>query len=132
MSASLKQPLKVFLVEDSPILVDRLRALFSTIDGVSQVGHAAGASIAIHRILAERPDVVVLDIKLDQGTGFDVLRALHEQAPEIAVLMLSNFATEPYRRLAAELGAQDFFDKSTELEDMRAAIAGRAATAAHC
>lgn len=132
MCSAEKRSLKVFLVEDSPILVDRLRAMFASIEGVSQVGHAAGASNAVHRILAEQPDVVVLDIKLSQGTGFDVLRALHEQAPEISVFMLSNFATEPYRRLAAELGAQDFFDKTNELEAMRAAIAGRAAAGVTC
>jgi DNA-binding NarL/FixJ family response regulator len=131
LHAAEKAPLKVFLVEDSPLLVDRLRAMLASIEGVSQVGHSASAGNALPRILAERPDVVVLDIKLRQGTGFDVLRALHQVAPEIAVFMLSNFATEPYRRLAAELGAQDFFDKTNELDAMRAAIAERAA-AVYC
>ena len=131
MVSAHKAPLKVFLVEDSPLLIERLRAMLSAIEGVSQVGHAASAGNALPRILAERPDLVVLDIKLRQGTGFDVLRALHETAPEITVFMLSNFATEPYRRLAAELGAQDFFDKTNELEAMRTAIAERAA-AVYC
>jgi hypothetical protein len=42
--------------------------------------------------------------------------------------MLSSFASEPYRRLAARLGARDFFDKSTEFERVRDLIAARAAT----
>ena len=42
--------------------------------------------------------------------------------------MLSNFATQPYRRLAAELGARDFFDKSTEFERVRDLVAKRAAS----
>jgi hypothetical protein len=44
--------------------------------------------------------------------------------------MLSNFSTQPYRRIAAELGARDFFDKTNEFERVRDVIASRAAIAA--
>lgn len=116
----------VFLVEDSAPLVQRLEEMLAAIEGVRTVGSAARADDAIRSILDLRPDAVLCDISLAQGTGFDVLRALHAQAPEVEVYMLSNFATEPYRRLAARLGARDFFDKSTELGRMRDAVAGRA------
>ena len=69
-----------------------------------------------------------VDVSLAQGTGFDVLRALHARAPDVDVYMLSNFATEPYRRLAERLGARGFFDKTTELERMRDAVAACAAS----
>jgi DNA-binding NarL/FixJ family response regulator len=59
-----------------------------------------------------------------------VLRAVQAAAPAIEVYMLSNFASEPYRRLAAELGARDFFDKSSEIERVRDVVAGRAAVTA--
>jgi DNA-binding NarL/FixJ family response regulator len=120
--------LRVFLVEDSPIVRGRLEELLSGISGARIAGHATGAEQALRQILAEKPDVVVLDLKLAQGSGYDVLRALHEQAPEIDVYMLSNFASEPYRRLAAQLGAREFFDKSSEFERVRDLIAARAAT----
>ena len=71
--------------------------------------------------------MVVLDLKLAEGSGFDVLRALHRAAPGIDVYMLTNFASEPYRRLAERLGARDFFDKTTEFERVRDTIVGRAA-----
>ena len=117
----------VFLVEDSAQIVARLEEMLAAIDGVHTVGSAARADDAIREVLALRPDAVLCDIGLAQGTGFDVLRALHERAPGIEVFMLSNFATEPYRRLAARLGARGFFDKSTELGRMRDAVAARAA-----
>ena len=118
----------VFLVEDSAPVVQRLEEILSTIDGVRTVGSAARADDAIRSVLALRPDAVLCDVGLAQGTGFDVLRALREQAPGVEVYMLSNFATEPYRRLAARLGARDFFDKSSEFERMRDAVAARAAS----
>ncbi len=124
-------PLRVFLVEDSPIVLERLEAMLASIAGALPAGHAARADEAIQAILAERPDAVVLDLKLAEGSGFDVLRAVHEQAPDIEIFMLSNFASEPYRRLAERLGAAHFFDKSTEFERVREALAERAARSLH-
>jgi len=121
--------LSVFLVESSPLIRERLEDMLASIKGVYSVGHAAGADEAIHDIVELHPDAVVLDVRLAQGTGFDVLRALRQQAPEIAVYMLSNFASEPYRRLAARLGAAGFFDKTTQFERACAALAYRAAQA---
>jgi two-component system response regulator DevR len=122
------RPMNVFLVEDSAQVVRRLEEMLAAIEGVRTVGSAARADEAIREVLTLRPDAVLCDVSLAQGTGFDVLRALHEQAPDVEVYMLSNFATEPYRRIAARLGARDFFDKSTELERMRDAVAARAAS----
>lgn len=120
------QPIEVFLVEDSALVVRLLEEFLASIEGVRTVGSAARADDAIRDILDLRPDAVLCDISLAQGTGFDVLRALRERAPGVEVYMLTNFATEPYRRLAARLGARDFFDKSTELVRLRDAVAERA------
>jgi len=107
---------------------ERLAAMLASIPNTRVVGHAAGASEAVSDILAKQPDVVLCDLNLRQGTGFDVLRALSAQAPRIECYMLSNFVTQPYRRLAAELGARDFFDKSSEFECVRDLVAKRAAS----
>jgi DNA-binding NarL/FixJ family response regulator len=119
--------MEIFLVEDSPLVRERLEAMLAPIAGARIVGHASDVGAAIRDILARRPDVVVLDLKLAQGSGFDVLRGVHREAPEIDIYILSNFAYEPYRRLAERLGARDFFDKSSEFERVRDLIAQRAA-----
>jgi DNA-binding NarL/FixJ family response regulator len=116
----------VFLVEDSPLLRPRLEAMLASIAGARLVGQAAGAQAAIGAILAEAPDAVVLDIHLEEGNGFDVLKALQQAAPQVAVYVLTNFSTEPYRRKAGGLGARGFFDKSSELGLLREALAARA------
>jgi DNA-binding NarL/FixJ family response regulator len=119
--------MQIYLVEDSQLVLERLRALLGAVPGVRVAGTAAHAEGAIRGILDERPDVVLCDLRLATGNGFDVLRAVRAAAPAIDVYMLSNFATEPYRRLAAELGARDFFDKSKEIERVRDVVAKRAA-----
>jgi DNA-binding NarL/FixJ family response regulator len=122
--------MEIFLVEDSAILRKRLCELLAQIPGADVVGTATGAKDAIAGILEHRPDVAVVDIHLAEGTGFEVLRELRDRAPEVNVYMLSNFSSEPYRRLAASLGAAAFFDKSTEFERVREQLAERAAQCA--
>ena len=120
--------MNIFLVEDSQPVRERLAAMLGGIPGATLVGEAAHADAAIRQILASRPDVVLLDLGLADGSsGFDVLRAVRPQAPGIDFYMLSNFAADPYRQLAERLGACDFFDKSRELERVRELIAQRAA-----
>ena len=124
--------MEIFLVEDSPLLRARLAELFGAIPGASIVGEAERADAAIRDILATRPDVVVLDLSLAGGTsGFEVLRAVCREAPEIDFYMLSNFVAQPYRELAERLGARDFFDKSSELDRVRNVITARAAETVH-
>jgi len=118
---------RVFLVEDSQIVRERTTAFLQTIEGVDPVGSAATARDAEQAILATRPDAVLLDIKLAQGSGFDVLRSLRASAPQIDVYMFSNFAAPAYRQRAATLGARGFFDKTTEIDTLRRTMAERAA-----
>jgi DNA-binding NarL/FixJ family response regulator len=117
--------MKVFLVEDAPLLRGRLAALIASVPGATKVGHAAAAQEAIEAIRAAAPDAVVLDLQLHEGNGFDVLRAVRKEAPQIDVYVVTNFANDSYRQVAARLGARGFFDKSTEFDKLRDALAAR-------
>jgi DNA-binding NarL/FixJ family response regulator len=123
--------LKVFLVEDSPLILERLQAMLASISGATTVGHAARADDAVRGILETKPHAVVLDITLAQGSGLDVLRAVNDLAPGTEIYMLTNSAGPAYRRIAAQLGARGFFDKSTEFALVRDVLAARAAGQAH-
>ena len=119
----------IFLVEDSPLVRERLLEMIESVPGARVVGVASRADEAVRGILAARPDLVVLDLNLAQGTGIDVLRELRLQAPHIDVYMLSAYASSHYRQLAKRLGARDFFDKSTEFARVKDVVAARAARA---
>jgi len=97
--------MRVFLVEDAPLLRERLIALIASV-GASTVGHAEGAQEAIDGILASGPDAVVLDLHLKEGNGFDVLRAVRKAAPAIVFFVLTNHPHEGYRASAERLGAR--------------------------
>lgn len=118
--------IRVFVVEDSALVRERLETLVA-MAGAGNAGCADGASTAIRAILFEQPDIVITDLRLAEGSGFDVLREVHSAAPDIEIYLLSNFATEPYRRIARQLGARDCFDKSTEFRRISDVISARAA-----
>lgn len=117
----------IFLVEDSLLVCERMLEMIESVPGAQVVGIATRADEAVRGILAARPDLVVLDLVLAQGTGIDVLRELSLKAPRTDVYMLSEYPIEPYRRLARRLGARDFFDKSTEFARVKDVVAARAA-----
>jgi len=119
--------LDIFLVDDSAPVRERIASALAALAGVRVVGHAEGADEAIRGILELLPQVVLLDLKLAQGGGFDVLRAVRAQAPQIDFYMLSNFATPAYRRTAEQLGARGFFDKTQEFAELLARLAARLA-----
>jgi two-component system response regulator DevR len=107
---------RVFVVEDSALIRERLLSMLGGMSGVEVVGSSETASDAIARILAARPDVVVLDVKLKASSGIEVLRAIKRRMAAVAVIMLTNYATEEFRRKCLEVGAEYFLDKTNEFE----------------
>ena len=118
----------IFFVDASPQSRGRLKELVERLDGAHVTGYAGSARAAIAAILDKRPDVVLLDVKLEEGSGFDVLREVRRREPGIDCYVLSNYASEPYRSYARRLGAAGYFDKTTELGELREALAERALT----
>jgi DNA-binding NarL/FixJ family response regulator len=112
--------LRVYLVEDSTILVGLLRDLLAVDPTLEVVGESTNARTAIADIAALVPDVAVIDIALEDSSGFDVLKALSNQAPDARPvrIVLSNFATARYRAEAERLGANYFFDKNGEILEL--------------
>jgi len=113
-------PLRVYLVEDSAIMSRLLHELLALEDAVI-IGHSDTATDAIARIEELEPDVVILDIALRDGTGFDVLGKLRRDRSPIRIV-LTNYSLEHYRLAAEDLGADYFFDKSNEIPVMMQAV----------
>ena len=111
--------LRVYVVEDSALVFERLRESLQEI-GAEIIGNADDAASAIAAIDALRPDVVVIDIALREGTGLHVLKEIDELPEEDRPVrvVLTNFNRQWYRDAAKRLGADYFFDKSCETPQM--------------
>ena len=120
----------VYLVDDSKLVCGRIREMLSALPGVEIVGEDGTVAAAIAGIPAARPDIVLMDLHLADGSGFDVLRAIGGDASGIEWYMLSNFASDPYRQIAERLGVRDYFDKFRDFERVKDVVAGHARAAA--
>ncbi|MFD0667149.1 response regulator [Ramlibacter sp. MAHUQ-53] len=113
---------RVFLADDSGPIRSRVANLLGEHD-MEVVGEAATPQGCIEGILASRPEVVVLDVQLEGGTGLQVLKAVREAAPGIAFVVFSNNAAPAYRKRYLGEGAASFLDKSSDFEQLPDAIA---------
>jgi len=86
------------------------------------VGEATTPQGCIEGILASHPQVVVLDVQLQGGTGLQVLRAVREADPGIAFVVFSNNVGPAYRKRYLGEGATSFLDKSSDFESLAAAV----------
>jgi DNA-binding NarL/FixJ family response regulator len=109
--------LRVFLVEDSPVIRENLAAAMEELAPVQIVGFAEDEPTAA-AWLASNPrgaDLLVIDLFLKRGSGLKFLRAAANTTAASRVV-LSNYATLDMRRKCLELGADRVFDKSNEIE----------------
>ena len=123
--------ISVFIVEDSEALRKRLAAMLQGINGIQITGYADSANQAIEAILANirnaaRPDVAILDIRLLEGNGIDVLKFIKKNSPSTKTIMLTNNAFLHYRKRCEAEGADHFFDKSTEFMKVHETLLGMA------
>ena len=114
-------PVKVFLADDSALIRDRVAAML-TAKEMTVVGQAETPQASIDGILAAHPDVVVLDVQLEGGSGLQVLRAVRQSEPGIAFVVFSNNSGPAYRKRYLGEGAESFLDKSTEFDQLVQAV----------
>lgn len=110
------QPVRVLVVDDSPLVRRTLEGLLDGAAGVRVVGTAADGLDALAKIRALRPDVVTLDVMMPRLDGLKVLACAMRESP-VRVLMLSSLTQEgaDVTLQALELGAVDFIDKTALL-----------------
>lgn len=120
--ADLPSSVKVFLADDSAMIRSRVATMLGVSD-MTVVGEAETPQASIDGILATVPDVVVLDVQLEGGSGLQVLRAVRQAAPDIAFVVFSNNVAPAYRKRYLREGAARFLDKSTEFDQLVRAVA---------
>ena len=109
--------LSVLLVEDSQLLADRLREIMQATPGIDLVATVDNELAAIALLRRQPIDVVLLDLHLHGGTGFGVLRAIHNgEGDGVTAIVLTNHDLGEYRRAAAALGARYFLDKLRDFD----------------
>ena len=110
--------MKIFVVEDSAIVRERLIEMIREVEDVEVVGEAGTYGQAVAGIARTTPDIAILDIKLadDRGSGIDVLTEVRKAVPAIRAIVMSNYVTPQHVKASADAGAEYFLDKTVDFE----------------
>ena len=110
--------MKVLLVDDSDILRNHLITILSDMENVDIVGESINTESAIKDLKKKKPDLVILDIRMPGEGGIHVLKIARKKYPDLKVIIFTDYPYPQYRTKCMEIGADYFFDKSTETEKM--------------
>ena len=109
------EPIRVMIVDDSSVVRRAVTDALSTDPGISVVGTASNGKIALQRIMQWNPEVLILDLEMPESDGFELLRALRADFPNIRTIMFSSATQKGASQTieALSLGASDYVAKPT-------------------
>ncbi|HEY1119216.1 MAG TPA: response regulator transcription factor [Acidimicrobiales bacterium] len=115
-------PIRVFVVDDHEVVRRGIMDLLDAVDDIEIAGEAGTVEDAIGRIPGSRVDVAVLDVRLPDGTGIDIARAVRERDSSIHCLMLTSFDDEDALLNAILAGAAGYLLKQVKGLDLIDAV----------
>lgn len=121
--------IRVLIADDQPVVRDGLAMLLGLIDDVEIVATTAHGIQAVEQARAERPDIVLMDLRMPRLEGADATRQILAAHPETRVLVLTTYADDQFLFPALQAGARGYLTKDATAEEIehaiRALIAGQ-------
>jgi DNA-binding NarL/FixJ family response regulator len=121
--------IRVLIADDQPVVRDGLAMLLGLIDDVEVVATAADGVEAVERARSERPDIVLMDLRMPRLEGAQATRQILDSLPETRVLVLTTYADDEFLFPALQAGARGYLTKDATAEEIEHAI--RALIAGH-
>lgn len=110
----MKEKKNVCIVEDSVNFAEWLQQDLAVFDELEVTGKADSVKNAVQLIQQNCPDIVLMDLWLNEGTGFELLEILQNMEEKPAVFVFTNYPLPALKQKCLDLGAQGFFEKSSE------------------
>ena len=117
-----KRPIRLLIVDDHEIVRVGLRSVLGKFENLEIVGDAGTVATAIAEAARLQPDVVLLDVRLPDGSGFDACREIQKSKPDAKVVFLTSYGDDEVIFKAISAGADGFLLKETEGPELVAAI----------
>jgi two-component system, NarL family, response regulator DevR len=120
--------IRVFLLDDHEVVREGVRSLLESDPEIEVVGDATTAAEAVNRILVVHPDVAILDVRLEDGSGIEVCRDVRSAMPDVMCLMLTSFADDEALYASVMAGASGYVLKQIRarslIEDVKTVASG--------
>jgi two-component system response regulator DevR len=111
-------PIRIVLVDDHEVVRAGIKAMIDAQDDMEVVGEAGTVEDGVRRVGYDEPDVVVLDVRLPDGSGVEACRDIRDRFPDVKVLMLTSFADEEALMSAILAGASGYVLKRVKGTDL--------------
>lgn len=105
------KPTSIFIVDDHPLVRDGLALLLGTEQDLVICGVAANAQETLRQLEKIKPDLMIIDLTLQDGLAFDLIKTIKERHPRIRMLVVSAFEERLYAERALRCGAQGYVNK---------------------
>jgi DNA-binding NarL/FixJ family response regulator len=122
-----QRAIRVLLADDHPVVRSGLAALLATLPGVEVVAQAGSGDEAVREVARQRPDVVVMDLRMPGLDGVEATRVITRDHPATAVLVLTMFQEDALVAQALRAGARGYLLKVAQQEEIERAIRAVAA-----
>src|SRR6267378_8091687 len=116
------EPTRVLVVEDHQVVAEGLAALINDQQDMKVIGHAGTVAESVLRAAELKPDLVLVDFRLTDGTGADAAAGIRQLRPETKLIFLTREDSDAARFAALEAGASAFIHKSRAAQDVVDAI----------
>lgn len=113
---------RVLIIEDHQVVAEGLAALINDQDDMTVVGSAGSVSDSVTRVVELKPDLVLIDFRLTDGTGADAATAIRQLRPDTKLIFLTREDSDAARIAALEAGASGFIHKSRAAQEVVDAI----------
>lgn len=114
--------MRIFLVDDHEVVRKGLRALLESKEGFEIVGEAGSVAEAIADAAPAKPDVIMMDVRLGDGTGIEACREIRSQDPSIRVIMLTSYSDDKALFDSIMAGADGYLLKTVDSASLVTAI----------
>lgn len=116
--------MNVLIVDDSQLVAERLEEMLAQVSSnLRVIWHARSAEEGRQAFRCGKPDVIILDVQMPGGSGIALLPEVKRGSAPPVVIVLTNYPLPQYRNRCLGAGADYFFDKSVQFEDVSAVIA---------
>lgn len=119
---SVRDSIRILIVDDHEVVRIGMRTLLANASGIKIIGEGSSAAEALEQTNKLRPDVVLLDVRLPDGSGVEACRSIKAEHPDIRVVMLTSFSDEEAIVGAVMAGASGYLLKQADGERLTQAI----------
>jgi DNA-binding NarL/FixJ family response regulator len=115
--------MKIIIADDSSLLRDRIKSLLNGLKEKLVIYEAENGVEALKLIKDKKPDLAILDIRMPEMNGIEVLKKIRELKMKTKVCILTSYPYPQYRKRCHEAGADYFLSKTDDFEDIKIVFA---------